>query len=171
MLLILLIILIFIGIGVGVAWHTSNLPGTKKYEQKRYMSYTVIPKINEIEGKNFSSDNKPSIEDIRKVRLVCNGMEDRDIDPKSVPSKKKNLFEMCGKLTYMDVMEVHEFYRDFVALKEKDPTFENPDQDSQMCLRMKEMVVNKLVREVSDYDTYKDDIELLGDTCAARDRE
>tara|TARA_R110001592_G_scaffold222699_3_gene477922 strand:+ start:2279 stop:2794 length:516 start_codon:yes stop_codon:yes gene_type:complete len=171
MLLILLIILIFIGISVGVAWHTGNLPGTKKYEQKRYMSYAVIPKINEIVGKNFSSDNKPSIEDIRKARLVCDGMEDRDIDPRSVPSKNTHVLEMCGKMTYMDVMEVHEFYSDFVALKEKDPTFENPDQDSQMCLRINEMNVNNLVGEVSEYDTYKDDMKLLGDTCAARDRE
>ena len=43
------------------------------------------------------------------------------------------------------------------VLKEIDPTFENPDQDSQMCLRLEEMSKKRAAKEVSDFDTYEVD--------------
>jgi len=165
MFLILLIILLVIGAGVGATWYTGNLPGTKKYEQRKYISNEVIPTINEMAAKNFSSDNKPSIEDVRRIRLVCDGVEERDIDPRSIPSQNKHVLNICGQMTYMDVMRIHEFYRDFAALKEKDPTFENPNQDSQMCLRAEEIFENQAATQVSDFDTYKDDLELMAESC------
>ena len=152
-------------IGAGATWYTGNLPGTKKYKQRKYISNEVVPIINEMGAKNFSSDIKPSIEDVRRLRLVCDGMEERDIDPRSIPSQNKHVLEMCGQMTYMDVMQIHEFYRDFAALKEKDPTFENPEQDSQLCLRLEEMSKNRAAKEVSDFDTYKDDLNLMAESC------
>jgi hypothetical protein len=165
MLLVVLIILLFVGVGVGIAWYTGNLPGTKKYKQKKYMSTEVLPIINEMAAKNFSSDNKPSIEDVRRIRLVCEGLEELDIDPRSIPSQNKRVLEMCVGMTYMDVMQIHEFYRDFAALKKKDPTFENIDQYSSMCKRFVKMSENLAARDVSDFDTYKDDLKLLAKSC------
>jgi hypothetical protein len=68
-------------------------------------------------------------------------------------------------MTYMDVMQIHEFYRDFAALKEKDPTFENPNQDSQMCLRGEQIFENQAATQVSDFDTYRADLELMAESC------
>jgi len=158
-------LIILVVVGVGVAWYTGNLPGTMKYEQKRYITYEVIPLLNEMAAKNFNHQNRPSIEDARKILVVCDGMEKRDIVPRDVKSTKRRVLEACRTESIASVMSAHEFYRDFVALKEKDPTFENPNQDSQMCLRLEEMNSHKIFKAVSDYDTHKDDLELLAESC------
>ena len=83
-LLIAFIVLVLIGVGIGVVWYTGNLPGTDKYEKKKYIMDEVIPMLKKIE---YNSNNKPSIEDINNVRLLC----DRNIDMASIPSKHKRV--------------------------------------------------------------------------------
>tara|TARA_R110002072_G_scaffold5495_5_gene35165 strand:- start:1330 stop:1818 length:489 start_codon:yes stop_codon:yes gene_type:complete len=160
MLLILLLILILIGTGVGAAWYAGKLPGTKKFENNKYVSETVVPLLNTI----AISDNKPSIEDLMKVSLVCDGLKERDISPSNIPSPNRRILEICT-LSGNVVTEAQEFYRDFAVLKEKDPTFENPNEDSQMCIRLEEIEKNRIAGEVSERDTYKDDLLLLSQSC------
>ncbi len=160
MLLILLLFLILIGSGVGAAWYMGKLPGTKKYEENKYVSETVVPLLDTI----ASSDNKPSSEDLMKVSAVCDGLKERDISPANIPSSNKKVLEICA-VSGDVVAEAQEFYRDFAVLKEKDPTFENPNEDSQMCVRLKNIESNQIAGEVSERDTYKDDLELLAESC------